>query len=142
MRKFLLAFLMVVALAAGMSLAYAAVGVKGAGTIVGKTETLDITGPTVAASGTDITINTLTETGDKVITGGLTVTGTIVDSAVYTKSASTYPTQLVRVGADGTIYGKSTGPVIDLLLYSASAGTGSGKFLRISADGTIYASTN
>lgn len=100
MRKFVLTMLLVVGLA---GLVFAAVEVKSAGTVVGKTETLNITGPAIATSGTDITVNTLTETGAKVITGTLNVTSTVdadasvfVDGSIYMTTAS--PASAAGVG--------------------------------------------
>ena len=68
----------------------------------------------------------------------LEVTGTIVDTAIYTKAAGSYPQRLATIGVDGNIYGTRS-VLIDTGLYTASAGTGGSKSLRISVDGTIYA---
>lgn len=77
--------------------AYAAVEVKNAGTVVNKTETINITGPSISANGTDVDISTLTETGNKTVIGSLTTDGTlytakiISDGAVYPGYASLNP---------------------------------------------------
>jgi len=94
MKKFLLIALLVVGLA---GLAFAAVEIKSGTTVVGKTETLAITGPTIAVSGTDVTINTLTETGNKTITGSLDVTGAVNASSTIVGVGSGYVVQSKRI---------------------------------------------
>lgn len=117
MRKMFTSFLIAGILSLGLAgLAFSAVEVKSAGTVVGKTETLNITGPAIAVSGTDVTINTLTETGNKDISGTL---------AVGTGDAFT-------VGA--------TGIIIDTSLYATTAGSGGNRTVCVSADGKIFSS--
>lgn len=67
---------------------------------------------------------------------------TIVDTALYSENAGSYPNQLLSVGEDGTIYGKrTTGALVDLGLYTGTGRgvTGQVKYLCISVDGSIYA---
>lgn len=96
MKKMFISFLIAGILSLGLAgLAFSAVEVKSAGTVISKTETLNITGPAIAVSGTDVTINTLTETGSKVVTGTMNVTGAVdadaavfVDGSIYMTTAS------------------------------------------------------
>lgn len=117
MKKFILMLMLVVGLA---GLSHAAVEIKNAGTRVGKAETLNITGPAFTATGNSIAINTLTETGDKVITGALRTTG--VASIATVRVTNT-------LNVDGTIY------VNPASLSAAGAG---GSKLGLNVDGTIY----
>jgi hypothetical protein len=106
---------------AGLSLA--AVEVKSAGTVIGKTETINITGPAIASSGTDITISTLTETGDKTVTGDLTVvTGGIVPAGVASDPCGTYPAGSIFINSTtgAPCYCNKLG--VDLSLYDGTTG--------------------
>lgn len=88
MGKFLLAFLMVVALA-GVS--FAAVSVFNDGTKVDLTENLNIVGGAVSTSAGAVTVSTLLSAMD-------------VDTTLYTKAAGTGGVKHVVISADGTIY--------------------------------------
>jgi len=63
-----------------------------------------------------------------------------VDSSIYTTDAGAYPTKLLQIGADGSIYGEGSKVIIDSSVYTASAGTGAARMMCISVDGTLYGS--
>lgn len=73
-------------------------------------------------------------------TGTATFDGVIVDAALYSKNAFTYPVHLAKVGTDGTIYGSGRETAIkELGIVSASPGVGAGRMLCVSTtDGAIY----
>ena len=99
------------------------------GTIAGSTINSSTVGATTPAAGTFTT---------------LTATGVIADVALYSKASAAYPVHLVKVGADGTVYGSGTGTaLVDTGIYSATVagGSNSAKYLCIYLDGTIYGST-
>jgi hypothetical protein len=144
MRKFIVLLLLVVGL----------VGVAGAvvvqenGTRVNNADKLNFkNGPDVTANGsvTDVDFSTLTvatfaTSADVTVGDDLTVTDQIIDVALYSRSAGAVPVHLVKVGADGAVYGSKTETAIyDSGIYGASAGVGSGKQVWISTDGKIYA---
>lgn len=138
--KLTLALLLAVVLA-GPVFAGAKVSMFGApnSTGTGPMEVDDARAITVASDATLTVAGTASFTGSTSV-ASLTATGTIVDAALYSKASGAYPTRLMKVGTDGTLYGGGGTVLIDPALYGSSAGTGAAKILRISADGTIYAS--
>lgn len=103
-------------------------------------------GPTVTKDGSVQEVNFATHTGDLTVTGDITVgddlviTDRITDQALYSRSAGSIPVHLVKVGADGAVYGSKTESALyDSGIYGASAGVGAAKQMWVSADGKIYA---
>jgi hypothetical protein len=62
---------------------FSAVEIKSEGNVVDIVETLDFTGPYIIKDGTDVSINTLLEFGNKTIVGDLTVDGAIYGDGSY-----------------------------------------------------------
>jgi hypothetical protein len=97
MKKVLFGLLLTVGLA---GLCFAAVEVTN-GTTRTKTEQITVSGPALSVSGSDVTINTLAETGAKVVTGTLNVTGAVdADAAVFV-DGSLYMTTASPAAATG-----------------------------------------
>lgn len=81
------------------------------------------------------TIGSVTHGSGKFTT--LTVTGVITDTAVYSRDSVSYPTRIITMGADGTIYGTSSGSAIQIDKANIGANTaGTGKFTTLRATGT------
>jgi len=111
MKKVFLMVCLVVGLA---GLSYAAVDVRSDSTVVGKTEKLNFVGPSVTQSGTVITVDTGTITGNTAITGNLSATGTLTLSNASTigwtliSSANTFGTSMCTNGCVFCINGQGT----------------------------------
>jgi len=81
MKKLFLVALVIAFCVSGI--AFAAVEIKSAGTVIGKTETVDMTGPTIATSGTDITVD-FTDLTDLTVAGDIYAESDIrVDASIY-----------------------------------------------------------
>jgi len=80
-KLFLFALVITLSLA---SVVFAAVEIKSAGTVIGKTETLNITGPSVVVNGADVNVDFTSLTGDLTVSGDIySDTGLSVDGSIY-----------------------------------------------------------